>query len=122
MNFAAINWLAVAACVVFSVISGSLWFGPKTFFPVWWQAIGKKENEAPNGTPLTWILILVSCFVQAVFLSLLVTALGSLTLGSGALTGFWLWLGLVVPSSLVNKLFPGQYKAWVIEMGNHLLN
>ena len=126
MDFSAINWLAVLACVVFSVVSGSLWFGPKTFFPVWWKAIGKSDSDKPDGRPLTWILILVSSFVQAVFMALMVNAMGSMTGGatliSGVTAGFLLWLGFVAPTSLVNKLFPGYLKAWAIENGNHLIN
>jgi hypothetical protein len=126
MDFSAINWLAVLACVVFSVVSGSLWFGPKTFFPVWWKAIGKNDSDKPDGRPLTWILILVSSFVQAVFMALMVNAMGSMTGGatlvSGMTAGFLLWLGFVAPTSLVNKLFPGYLKAWAIENGNHLIN
>ena len=126
MDFSAINWLAVIACVVFSVVSGSLWFGPKTFFPVWWKAIGKSDSDKPDGRPMTWILILVSSFVQAVFMALMVNAMGSMTGGatlvSGMTAGFLLWLGFVAPTSLVNKLFPGYLKAWAIENGNHLIN
>jgi len=126
MDFSAINWLAVIACVVFSVVSGSLWFGPKTFFPVWWKAIGKSESDKPDGRPMTWILIMVSSFVQAVFMALMVNAMGSMTggatLASGVTAGFLLWLGFVAPTSLVNKLFPGYIKAWAIENGNHLIN
>ena len=126
MNFSSINWLAVVACVVFSMISGSIWFGPKTFFPVWWKAIGKKESDVPNGTPTTWVLLIVASVVQSIFMSLMVTAMGSMTGGttlvSGAMAGFVLWLGFVVPTSLVNKLFPDQLKAWAIEVGNHLIN
>ena len=49
MDFSSINWLAVVACVVVSMISGGLWFGPKTFFPAWWKAIGKTEKDTPGG-------------------------------------------------------------------------
>lgn len=126
MDLSSINWLAVIACVVFSVVSGSLWFGPKTFFPVWWKAIGKSESDKPDGRPLTWILIMGSSFVQAVFMALMVNAMGSMTGGatlvSGVTAGFLLWLGFVAPTSLVNKLFPGYLKAWAIENGNHLIN
>jgi len=111
---------------VFSVVSGSLWFGPKTFFPVWWKAIGKSDSDKPDGRPMTWILIMVSSFVQAVFMALMVNAMGSMTGGatlvSGMTAGFLLWLGFVAPTSLVNKLFPGYLKAWAIENGNHLIN
>ena len=126
MNFSSINWLAVIVCVIVSMVVGSLWFNPKTFFPMWWKAIGKTERDGPGMTGnsnmgMVWGLTVLAAFVQAVFMALMVNALGSITLGSGALTGFLLWLGFVVPTSLLNKLFAGQLKAWVIEVGNHLV-
>ena len=48
MDFASINWLAVVACVVASMVIGSLLFNPKTFYPAWWKAIGRSENDAPG--------------------------------------------------------------------------
>ena len=128
MDFGSINWLAVAACVFASMIIGSVWFHPKTFFPAWWQAIGKSENDGPSSTNMgmVWGLIVFSSFVQAVFMSLMVHAMGSMTpggatLSSGAMAGFILWLGFVAPSSLTNKLFANRLKAWVFEVGNHLV-
>jgi len=127
MDFSSINWLAVLACVVASMIIGSIWFAPKTFFPIWWKAIGKSDNESPSNTNqgMVWGLIVFSAFVQAVFMALMVNAMGSMsggaTLGSGAMAGFILWLGFVAPSSLTNKLFADRLKAWVLEAGNHLV-
>ena len=128
MNFSSINWLAVVFCVIASMVIGSFWFNPKTFFPMWWKAIGKSENDAPSSTNMgmVWGLIVASSFVQAVFMSLMVKAMGSITpggvtLSSGAMAGFFLWLGFVAPSSLTNKLFADRIKAWVLEAGNHLV-
>jgi hypothetical protein len=128
MDFSSINWLAVVFCVIASMVIGSLWFSPKTFFPVWWKAIGKSENDGPSSTNMgmVWGLIVFASFVQAVFMSLMVHAMGSMTpggvtLGSGAMAGFFLWLGFVAPSSLTNKLFADRLKAWVLEAGNHLV-
>lgn len=127
MDFSSINWLAVLVCVVASMIIGGIWFGPKTFFPMWWKAVGKTENDAPGGASMgmVWGGIVFSSFVQAVFMSLMVTAMGSMsggaTMGSGAMAGFFLWLGFVAPSSLTNKLFADRLKAWVLEAGNHLV-
>ena len=128
MDFSSINWLAVAACLVASMIIGATWFGPKTFFPIWWKAIGKEGQEASGSSMsmgLTWGLLIFSSFVQAVFMSLFVNAMGSMsggaTLASGATAGFLLWLGFVAPSSLTNKLFADRLKAWVLEAGNHLI-
>jgi hypothetical protein len=124
MDFGSINWWAVLACVVVSMISGSLWFGPKTFFPVWWKAIGKSENDKPGGENmgLMWGGTLLASFVQAVSVAFMVKVMGSTTAGAGAMAGFMLWFGFVAATSLTNKLFAGQLKAWVLEAGNHLIN
>ncbi len=135
MDFSSINWLAVLFCVLASMVIGGVWFGPKTFFPAWWKAIGKTGDPMMGGgesTPgsslgmgMVWGGIVLAAFVQAVFMSLMVNAMGSMsggaTLGSGALAGFLLWLGFVAPSSLTNKLFADRIKAWVLEQGNHLI-
>jgi hypothetical protein len=131
MDFSAINWIAVAACVVLSMVVGMFWYHPKTFFLIWWRGIGKTEKDVP-GKPgsmaVTWTLTVISSLVQAVFMSLMVNALGTVLPGgrtalSGAMTGFMIWLGFIAPTYLVNKLFAGHgYKVWAIEAGNHLVN
>lgn len=134
MDFSSINWLAVVVCVVASMIIGGTWFAPKTFFPAWWKAIGKEGEPTMggSGTPgssvgmgMVWGGVVLASFLQAVFMSLMVNTMGSVsggvTLGSGALTGFLVWLGFVGPSSLTNKLFADRLKAWVLEQGNHLI-
>jgi len=122
MHFESINWLAAIVCLVLNIIIGSVWYGPKTFFPVWWKSIGKTENDKPNGKPLTWILLVVAGIVQIIFVALTVQLLGIKNAASGALAGFLLWIGFVASTGLVTKLFPGQLKAWVIEEGHHLIN
>jgi len=130
MDFSSINWLAVVACVVVSMISGSLWYNPKTFFPVWWRGIGKVGDGAPgtDNMALTWGLTIVSSLVQAIAMAFMVNAMGGLMTGganalTGAATGFMLWFGFVAPTNLVNKLFAGHgLKVWAIEAGNHLIN
>jgi hypothetical protein len=130
MDFSSINWLAVIVCVVVSMISGSLWYNPKTFFEIWWKGIGKTDADRPGGKgsmAMTWVLTVLSSFVQAVFMALMVNALGKLsggaTLLSGMLTGFILWIGFIAPTYMVNKLFAGHgLKIWAIEVGNHLVN
>jgi len=124
MDFSSINWLAVVVCVVVSMISGSLWYNPKTLYSAWRQAIGKSESDAPGtqNMGMVWGLTILSSFVQAVSVALMVNTMGSKSLGSGALAGFMLWLGFVATTSLTNKLFAGQLKVLVIEAGNHLVN
>ena len=131
MDFSTINWWAVVACVVASMIIGSIWFSPKVFYRPWWKAIGKSEadmmsgDQSMSGMGMTWVMVIVSSLVQAIFMNLMVNAMGSMTggttLASGATAGFLLWLGFVAPSSLTNKLFADRVKAWYYEAGNHLV-
>jgi len=124
MDFGSINWLAVIVCVVVSMISGSIWFNPKTFYPGWWKAIGRSENDQPGmqNMGMVWGGTILSSFVQAVSVALMINVMGSMTAGSGAMAGFMLWFGFVAATSLTNKLFAGQLKAWLYEAGNHLVN
>jgi hypothetical protein len=125
MNFSSINWLAVLVCVIVSMVSGSLWYNPKTFFPIWWEGIGKGKNDKPGtaNMGMVWGLTILASLVQAIFVGVVVHSLGSHSPTSGALTGFLLWLGFVAPTNLVNKLFAGHgLKVWAIEAGNHLIN
>jgi hypothetical protein len=130
MDFGSINWLAVIACVLASLVIGSTWFSPKFFYPAWVKALDQIDRNAPNDQNMAPVirifgLTILASFVQAVFMALMVNAMGSMsggaTVGSGALTGFLLWFGFVVPSSLTNKLFADRVKAWYYEVGNHLL-
>ena len=124
MDLGSINWLAVVVCVIVSMVSGSLWFNPKTFYPAWWKAIGRSESDAPGmqNMGMVWGGTILSSFVQATSVALMINTMGSMTVASGAMAGFMLWLGFVAATSLTNKLFAGQLKAWVIEQGNHLVN
>jgi hypothetical protein len=129
MDFNSINWLAVIACVLVSMVSGTLWYNPKTFYPAWRKGIGKSESDMSGNSNMgiTWGLTILSSVVQAVAMAFMVNAMGNLMGGpsliTGAGSGFMLWLGFIAPTYLVNKLFAGHgLKVWAIEAGNHLVN
>jgi hypothetical protein len=111
MDISSINWWAVLICVFVSMVSGSLWYSPKTFFPVWWEGVRKHEAQTP---------VAMAFMVPAMGK---VMSAGHATAANGAMTGFMLWLGFIAPTYLVNKLFAGHSsKIWAIEVGNHLIN
>jgi len=130
MNFNAINWLAVVACVVVNMLVGAIWYNPKTFFLIWWNGIGKSPDAVPGtgNMGMTWTLTVFAGAVQAVAMAFMVDAMGGMmssgvTALSGMGIGFMLWLGFIAPTYLVNKLFAGHgFKVWAIETGNHLVN
>ena len=44
-HFSLLAWLLGS---LLSIASGAIWFGPKTFFPVWWKAMGRPLDEEPG--------------------------------------------------------------------------
>ena len=40
MTIEGLNLLGVLAAFGFSFVSGAIWFGPKTFYPIWMRARG----------------------------------------------------------------------------------
>jgi hypothetical protein len=46
-DFAAIPWLGVLICMIVAIVSGSLWFGPKTFFPFGGRVSAKLALKSP---------------------------------------------------------------------------
>ena len=67
---------------------------------------------------INWLAIVV----LAVFVSMLLSSMGSSDIGSGLMGGFMIWLGFVATTSITNAAF-GQrgMKNWLIESGNHLV-
>lgn len=124
----AINWVSIGLCVILGVVSGSLWFNPKTFFPLWWRAIGKSDHDQPGSGQqmsivfgLTFVATGMHALGSAVILGLVFPAGYSST--QAVMLGIIVWAGTIAPTALVNTLFAGhQLRAWVITTSNHLLN
>ena len=72
---------------------------------------------------MIYVFTILAAIVEAVSLAFLLKTMGATSATSGAMAGFMLWLGSVVPTNLVNKLFVGHgFKVWAIVAGNHWLN
>lgn len=128
MELGTIHWVAAIAAALACFVSGFVWFGPKTFFPVWWRAMGKGPDEQPGqgqNMGLVFGLVTVTALAQGVVMSLL---LSTFTMGADASLGNGITLGLLVGiavclPALGHRLFAGHtVKVWVLECGNDLLN
>jgi hypothetical protein len=126
-----IPWLGVLLAVVVAFVANFVWFGPKTFFPVWWRAIGKSAGDEPGAGQnmgVVFGLTVAASLVQALTLSWLLQAAAALygvrdvSLGSGALVGFGVGVGIAAATSLGHRLFAGQgLLVWVLEVGGDIL-
>lgn len=137
MEMLTINWLAVFVASLSSFVIGAVWFGPKTFYPVWMKALGRKwpaERVEMSGAETallfggTYVAALVQVITLATVLTFARAAGATIEAGNGALIGFALAVGFGAFASLSHRLF-GQadhkganaLKVWLIEVGQDVL-
>ena len=128
--FDSINVPAVLVSWLVTFISGFVWFGPKTFFPLWWRLMGKTQNDVPGvGTNLgmTFGSALVGQLISIVTLAIVMNPLIELGQVSdaldGALVGLLLGFGIAGATALGHRMFAGHGAVvWIIESGNDIIN
>ena len=111
-------------------ISGFVWFGPKTFFPIWWRLMGRSERDVPGGGRsmiVTFGSVLIGQLAVVTVLALLMGP--TLELGringalDGALFGLLVGVGIAGASALGHRMFAGHGPVvWIIESGNDIIN
>lgn len=125
-----LNWLGVLVAFLFSFISGAIWFGPKTFYPIWMRARGIASGQLTSQQNKPVILFggtIVGILVQTLTLGFIITNLqkhqADFGLLDGALVGFALGVGIAAFASLSHRLFGGEsIKVWIIETANDAIN
>lgn len=135
MDISQINWLAVIVGTFAMFVIGAIWFGPKTFYPVWHKALGKsmpsrdESNQKGAGTSagIVFGMTFVAALVQATTLALIIQIARELnpdfTWICGAGLGLLLGFGIGAASSLSHRLFSMQgWKVWLIEVGQDVLS
>ena len=123
------NFLAVILATVAGFAIGGLWFGPRTFFPVWWKLMGKSPEEQPGSESmatvfgLTFLGAITQASVLGLILPLIADTVGGLDWFGGLATGALLGLGFSAATSLSHKLFGGfGLKVWVLEVGQDIVS
>jgi len=130
MTFSGLNLLGVILAFFVSFVSGAIWFGPKTFYPVWMKERGVKTgqlNTQQNKPVLLFGGTTIGVLVQTLTLGLIINSLQKsqpdLGILDGAGIGFALGVGISMFSSLSHRLFGGEnLKVWIIETANDAIN
>jgi hypothetical protein len=129
MTFSDLNLLGVIVAFFVSFISGAIWFGPKTFYPIWMKAKGNATGQlttSQNKPVLLFGGTILGILIQTLTLAVIINSLGkNIEIGvlDGAGVGFALGVGISMFSSLSHRLFGGEsLKVWVIETANDALN
>jgi len=129
MIFTGLNFVGVLVAFFVSFISGAIWFGPKTFYPVWMKAKGNSSGQlttSQNKPVLLFGGTILGVLIQTFTLALIINSLGQHTdigITDGAGVGFALGVGISMFSSLSHRLFGGEsLKVWVVETANDAIN
>jgi hypothetical protein len=128
-----VNVLAVVLAVVAGFVANFVWFGPKTFYPVWARALGNDPNEPAQqgdglGMGAVFGLTALGSVVMALTVSWVLQAAMAVydqtdaSLLFGAVVGAGLGIGIAAAASLGHRLFARQgLTVWAIEVGGDIL-
>ncbi len=130
MTFEGLNIIGVIVAFGFSFVSGAIWFGPKTFYPIWMKARGITSGQLTtqqNKPALLFGGTIIGILIQTLTLALIITGLqnqnSDFSIADGALVGFAVGVGIAAFASLSHRLFGGEsVKVWIIETANDALN
>ena len=130
MTFENLNLLGVLIAFGFSFVSGAIWFGPKTFYPIWMRARGIASGQLTsqqNKPALLFGGTIIGILIQTLTLALIITGLqnhiSNFSVKEGALVGFAVGVGIAAFASLSHRLFGGEsLKVWLIETTNDAIN
>lgn len=129
LTFSGLNFFAIVAAFGFCFVSGAIWFGPKTFYPIWMKERGIASgqlNAQQNKPVLLFGGTILGLLVQILVLALVINSLagqGEATALQGATVGLALGAGISMFSSLSHRLFGGEsLKVWLIETASDGIN
>ena len=124
-----INFVAAGLAALVGIVIGAVWFGPKTFFPLWWKFLGKKPSEQPGTDNMavifgsTFVAAVIQAIVMAIFIGLAEQATGTMDTFTGLAIGSLVGVGFAATASLSHHLFGGfAIKAWVLEAGQDIVS
>lgn len=127
MTFTGLNIVGVIVAFGFSFVSGAIWFGPKTFYPIWMKERGISSgqlNSNQNKPVLLFGGTIIGVLIQTLVLGLIINSLGDdVSVSTGAVVGLALGVGIAAFASLSHRLFGGEnLKVWLIETANDAIN
>jgi hypothetical protein len=129
MTFSELNFVGVLIAFIVSFASGGIWFGPKTFYPVWMKAKGIESGQLTtqqNKPALLFGGTILGVLIQTLTLGIIITSISvgrEIGITDGAGIGFALGVGIGMFASLSHRLFGGDsLKVWVIETANDAIN
>ena len=124
MDFSQISILAILLAAIANTVIGALWYSPLLFAKVWMKNLGKTEEELHKSSAnVGYVLTILAALLSAFVLSLFISSLHTVTIGSGALIGFLSGLGIAAARELSPTFFEGRkLNLFFISAGYHIVS
>lgn len=122
-----INLIGVLLAAVSAMVVGSIWYAKGVFGETWAKLAKVNYEKAMQGNdwkPMAYmfILALIMAYVLAHVSYLSQTFFDTSYLYAALSSGFWMWLGFMVPATFGNGLFEGRRKKLMgLNAGNWLV-
>ena len=106
IDLSTVNWLAVLVAGIATFVLGGLWYG--MFFKKLWQQLHGysdekvKEMQKSKPPPVFLGTMIVSYLVMATVLSVLMGAIGIVTVVGGVTLGLLIWLGFAAAIAMTD--------------------
>lgn len=115
--------LAAVVVGVASIVLGFVWYGPLLFGKLWAKLIGFTNDDLKGGSPIIYLLPVISGIVMGGVTSYLVLALGITAALDGIALGLLLGIGYVATSFATNYFFQRKsIKLFLLDAGYQVLN
>ena len=107
-----VNYIAVLLASVASMVVGFVYYSPFVLGKPWMKLMGySQEDMKPKGKQMpkmyltSYILSLVTAYVLYHVMSLSLNFFNYSAVVTGLTSGFWMWLGFVMPVQATDYLF-----------------
>ncbi len=126
MSFGNLNYWPILIAAVASFAFGAVWY--TMLSRQWLAARGRTAAEVQGETgrsPVPFIISFVALLIMASMLSGILSHLArggtEMSVRSGLISGFFLWLGFVITTMAVNHAFHGERRSLTLIDGGHWL-
>ena len=128
MHMHSLNWLAILASAIASMVLGFLWYSPLLFAKAWTREMGydpsdkAKMDEMKKSAGPAYAGSLVASLLSAFTLALILHGMRAESLHFGLMASFHIWLGFVATVQFTGALFAKQsMKLFAINTGYQLV-
>ncbi len=121
-----VNYIAVIVAAVLNTAIGAFWYSPAAFGKQWMKLanVTEKEMQAAKkrGMGKTYAVAFIATLVMSYVLAVMVSLANAATFVSGAIVGFWLWLGFIATVMLNPVLWQNKpVKLYVLGIAHYLV-